>query len=371
LRYVLAVVGLVVLVGGLIAIKGAQIGSLMAFGKKAQEAGPPPESVAATPAVEQSWESTLEAIGSVASSKGVAVSAEAPGEVKKIHFESGATVKQGQVLVELDTRVERAQLASAISRRDLASVNVTRTRALAEAGIMAKAQLDADAAAVRTASADVEALSAQIARKVIRAPFAGKLGMRTVNVGQYLNPGTPVATLESVDDVYVDFSLPQQELDKLKTGMLVRISLRDVPGPPLDGKLVAIDPSVVATTRSVKLRASVPDDADKLRPGMFVGASVVLPEAKSYVIVPLTAVVHASYGDSVFVVENGDNGKTARQQFVRTGPKRGDFVAVLEGVKAGETVVEAGAFKLRNGARVALTDRAVPKPDLHPQPINR
>jgi membrane fusion protein (multidrug efflux system) len=383
-RYFLTILGVLAVVGGLVAIKASQIASLIGFGAEMEKAGPPPEPVGSHTAEKQSWESSLDAIGSIASAKGVAIATEVPGTVLKIHFESGDVVKAGQVLVQLDASVEQAQLASALVRKDLAATNVKRTRALSAAGVVAAATLDNDESQLKSSAADIVTLQAQIARKTIRAPFAGKLGIRAVNLGQFLNPGSPITTLESVDSVYVDFTLPQQKLADVRAGMPVRLRVESVEGPPLDGTIAAIDPSIDASTRSIKLRAAVPNQADRLRPGMFVDVEVVMPDKKSYVVVPVTALVRAPYGDSVFVVEDkkadapgiretpdGKTVKVGRQQFVRTGPQRGDFVAILEGVEAGQEIVTTGAFKLRNNAPIYITDVAIAEPSLTPKPENR
>lgn len=384
MRYILTILGVLAVIGGLVAIKASQIGSLIGMGAEMEKAGPPPEPVGSHKAEQQSWETSFDAIGSVASAKGVAIATEVPGTVLKIHFESGDVVKAGQVLLTLDATVEQAQLAAALVRKDLAATNVKRTRALATAGVVAAATLDNDESQLKSSSADIVTLQAQIAKKTIRAPFAGKLGMRSVNLGQFLNPGTPVTTLESVDSVYVDFTLPQQRLADVRGGMPVRMRVESLDGPPLEGTIAAIDPSIDQSTRSIKLRAAVPNQADKLRPGMFVDVEVVMPEKKSFIIVPITSLVRAPYGDSVFVVEDkkadapgtretadGKTVKVARQQFVRTGPQRGDYVALLDGIEAGQEIVTTGAFKLRNGAPIYITDVAIAQPSLTPQPENR
>jgi len=383
LRYVLTGVGLLVVVGVLVGVKGAQIGSLIAFGKQAEAAGPPPEAVGVARAEEQAWEGTISAIGSIAPSKGVSVSNEAPGTVTRIHFESGAVVKEGQVLLEMDTSVERAQLAAAATRRDLATTTYGRSRALVEKAAISQAQADNDENVLKSASNEVETIQAQIAKKTVRAPFAGKLGIRQVNVGQYLNPGTAITVLEALDKLYVDFTLPQQRLGEVAVGMPVRVELEGTK-MAVDGAIAAVDPTVDASTRTIKLRASVPNDAEKLRSGMFVNVTVVRPEKKTFVTVPATAIVHAPYGDSVFIVEerkpdapgkptteDGKPVKNARQQFVKVGGARGDFVTILDGVKAGQEVVSVGAFKLRNNSPVFLGDASGPKPELSPEPKNR
>ncbi|HEU4536820.1 MAG TPA: efflux RND transporter periplasmic adaptor subunit [Polyangiaceae bacterium] len=384
MRYVLVILGLVVIVGALVGVKATQIGSLIKMGEEMEKSGPPPEVVGTAVAQEQAWEGTLSAVGSVSAVKGVAVSNDAAGVVTAVRFESGAVVKAGQILVELDSGVERAQLASAQARRELAEVNVQRSRALFESNSVSQAQVDNDEAQLKTLAADVGALQAQIARKVVRAPFAGKLGIRSVNLGQFLAPGTAVTTLEALDSVFVDFSLPQQRLGDVAVGAPVRVRLEKEGGEAYEGKVSAIDPGVDATTRTIKLRASVPSAQDKLRPGMFARVEVVLPQQQQQakaVAVPATAVVHAPYGDSVFVVEepkagapapagSGGPAKVARQQFVKLGPTRGDFVSVVDGVKPGQEVVTAGAFKLRNNAPIKINNAVVPAPQLTPRPAN-
>jgi membrane fusion protein (multidrug efflux system) len=288
------------------------------------------------------------------------------------------------VLVELDSRVERAQLASAVARSELADIQVGRSRALVAKGSIAQAQVDTDESAVKTVSADIDGFKAQIDRKIVKAPFSGRVGIRQVNLGQYLNPGTTLTVLDSLGTEYIDFSLPQQRLADLKVGMKVRLSAEDPSLTLPEGMISAIDPNIDSATRTIKLRASAPDKNDKLRPGMFVNVAVVLPEAAPVVVVPATAIVHASYGDSVFVIEdkkddkgavvNGNDGKpakVARQQFVREGGSRGDFVAIVDGVKTGEEVVSVGAFKLRNGAGIVVDNSVKLDPKLDPRPENR
>jgi membrane fusion protein (multidrug efflux system) len=396
MRIVVAIGIVLVVVGLLAGTKFAQISSLMRFGKAAQAAGPPPQAVGTAVAKGAEWESLLESVGSVEAGRGVTISNEVPGVVRAIRFESGAKVRPGQVLVELDASVERAQLSSLQARRDLAMSSATRSRRLVAGGASPTAQLDADEAQLKTVSADAQALAAQIEKKTIRAPFGGKLGIRSVNLGQYLNPGTPITVLESLDAVYIDFTVPQQQLARVPVGTSVRIS---VPGaqPPrtLAGKIAAVDPNVDPVTRAAKLRASVEEvqekvkaDAyklsDALRPGMFVNVSVVLPERASVVFVPATSIMRAPYGDSIYIVEDkkdeeghpvsgpgGRPAKVARQQFVRVGASRGDFVAIDDGVTAGQEVVTLGAFKLRNGAPVIVNNEIQLPSSQTPNPQNR
>ena len=414
LRYLLVGGGLLVLVAILVGIKGAQIGSLISMGKKMQAAGPPPETVASAVAHGQPWENTLEAVGSVSGLKSVTISAEAPGVVTRIAFESGQLAQQGQILAELDNSVERAQLAAAKARLDLAEVTANRSRKLAAGNAISKAQLDDTEAQLRTATTDVAAQQALLEHKVIRAPFKGRLGIRAINLGQFLSAGTPITTLDSIGASFVDFSLPQEELPYLKDGLPVRITLGlqerggqssgrtgrgdGAAAAPaanaapenrrgeqvIEGTIAAIDPTVDPATRNVKVRAAIPDSVNKPRPGMFVNVAVVLPGRPTIVTIPATAVVHATYGDSVFVIEPKKPGSpgadkspagkpisTARQQFVRLGPTRGDFVAVTKGLTDGQQIVSEGAFKLRNGAPIVVDNSVKPTPELDPHPPNR
>jgi membrane fusion protein (multidrug efflux system) len=383
MRYVLAILGLLLVIGGLVYVKFAQISMLIGMGEAMAQSGPPPEAVGTTPATLQTWEASLPAVGTVASAKGVQISSEVPGVVKKIGFESGKLVKKGDVLVVLDSRVERAQLSSAQVRRDLANTNVKRSRTLGAAGAESQSQLDTDENALAQAGAEIEVLRAQIARKTIRAPFSGRLGIRAVNLGQYLNPGTAITTLEAVGGAYVDFELPQQHQGDVASGLPVRVSVEGMAALSAEGKITAISPNVDPITRTLELRAEVDHEEGKLQPGMFVRVEVVLPEERKVIAVPLTAVVYAPYGDSVFVIEeplpdalpsespNGEPVMRARQQFVRLGERRGDFVSVLDGVKPGEVIVSAGAFKLRNNAPVFVNNELALTAELDPNPKNR
>lgn len=382
-RYLLVVAGLLVVVGLLVGIKGAQIGKLMGMGKQFQALGPPPEAVGSAAAQGETWETTVSAVGSISSLKSVAVSNEIPGTVSKIRFESGQIAREGQVLVELDAEVERAQLASADARRELAGRNAQRSKVMAAGNVISPAQMDDVEAQLKTATTDMAALRAQVERKVIRAPFRGRLGIRAVNVGQYLTPGTTVTTLDAMGGTFVDFSLPQEELATVAVGMPVRVTMEGEKQAQA-GTISAIDPTVDPTTRNMKIRAAIPELPGSPRPGMFVNVQVIKPTQAALVAVPATAIVHASYGDSVFVLEDKQPGspgmdrtpagkpvKIARQQFVRTGAVRGDFVAITKGVAAGQEVVSAGAFKLRNNSPVFVDNTVQAKPQLAPHPENR
>jgi membrane fusion protein (multidrug efflux system) len=382
-RYLLPILGLFALIGALVAIKFTQISSLMNMGKEMAKAGPPPETVGTATAQSQVWEGTLSAVGSITAAKGVVVSNESPGVVSRINFESGDVVRQGQILVNLDTSVERAQLASSRAKMDLAVLTVNRSRSLVKSNTIAQSQADNDESQLKTTSTDANAIAAQIDRKIVRAPFSGRLGIREINLGQYLNAGTRITVLEAIDTVYVDFTLPQQRLGEITIGMPVRVAIEGMQGVPREGTVAAVDPEVDSTTRTIKVRAAVPNKEETLRPGMFANVSVVLPDQGALVTIPATSLVHASYGDSVFIVEDKkDDGaaaaspagkpmKVARQQFVRVGASRGDFVAIVDGVAAGQDIVSAGAFKLRNGSAVTVNNEVKADPQLSPHPDNR
>lgn len=380
-RYLVVLAALLLVIGGLAAIKFQQIKQLIGFGEQMQAMGPPPEAVGSAVAEAKAWEATIAAVGSIAGEQSVTIAAEVPGTVRKIHFDSGQLVKRGQALVDLEASTEMAQVQSLQARRTLAKTNLDRSKQLLDVGAIPRAEYDTAATQLATTESDLAALRAQIDRKVVRAPFDGRAGIRAVNVGQYLAPGTTVTTVESLGGMYVDFSLPQQQLAAVAVGNAVRVTV----GPDaLDGTIAAIDPTVDAVTRNIKLRAQIPRPDNKLRSGMFVKVEVVLPTQTSVVAVPLTAVIRATYGDSVFVIEDRPPGapgmaqtpdgkpvKHARQQFVKLGPSRGDFVAVVDGLKAGQAVASEGAFKLRNGSPVVVDNTVKPKAELAPNPENR
>jgi membrane fusion protein (multidrug efflux system) len=386
MRHVIAPLLVLVLIGGLAALKFAQFGAMAESGQAAQRMGPPPETVGTERAQHAEWDRTLEAVGTVASSKGVQVTTEVPGSVTRIAFESGQRIEQGETLLELDAASERAALAASTAERDLAKLSAERSRELVERRTVAAAAGDEDAARLATSEANVAGLRAALRKKVVRAPFTGRLGIRDVSLGQYLTPGTVITTLESVDEAFVDFSVPQERLNEIVVGapVHIRVGAAQKSSEPLMGMIAAIDPAIEERTRSLHVRASVPNADERLRAGMFVDVSVVLPNRERLVIVPMTAIVHASYGDSVFVVENkpkdapgmrrtpdGKSVRVVRQQFVQTGRRQGDFVAVRKGLRADEEVVTAGAFKLRKGAPVVVTREAVPTAQLQPHPQNR
>jgi len=365
---------MLVLVGGFIAtigsVKYLQIREAIAAGAAFQ---PPPEAVTTVTARLESWPQTLDAIGTVVAVHGVTVSADLPGIVKQITFESGEPVKAGAVIVRLDTSQEEAQLAAARAQDELARLNLERMRGLRAKGITSQAELDRAAAEQRQTSARVGEIRATIERKTIRAPFAGLAGIRTANLGQYLNSGDPVVPLQSLDPIYVTFSVPQQDSGRLRRGAEVRVSAEGLGEETFVGRITAIDSVVDEATRNIRVQATLANSGQWLRPGMFVEAAVAVGGDASRITLPASAVSYAPYGDSVFVVEemthpDGTRYHGARQQFVTLGPSRGDQVAVLAGVEAGEEVVSAGAFKLRNGAAVLVNNEIQPGNEAAPRP---
>nr|WP_246357592.1 efflux RND transporter periplasmic adaptor subunit [Pyxidicoccus fallax] len=346
--------------------------------------GPPPEAVGSAVAQADTWERTLQAVGTVTSIESVAIRNEVPGVVERIAFSSGARAQEGAVLFELDARIERAQLRTARARLADAQADLHRARALQKGGVLTPSALDDAEAAYNIAAGEVSALEARLHQKIIRAPFTGRLGIRNVSVGQFLNPGTQLVVLDAVDDLLVDFSLPQQDVSRVQSGMPVRVGFSASPRTELAAKLLAVEPTVDVATRNLALRARVTQPDGRLKPGMFVDVTVVTPEKLDVVTVPATSVVHAAYGDSVFVIEEKKPGTPgmdrtpdgkpvhiARQQFVRLGSARGDFVSILQGLEPGARVVTAGAFKLRNGTPVVVDDSAMPRPERDPKPENR
>jgi membrane fusion protein (multidrug efflux system) len=336
---------------------------------------PPPEAVTTTIAKDEHWPATLPAIGSVTAVQGVTVSADLPGIVEDISFDSGRMVQKGEVLLRLDTRQERAQLAAAEAQRTLANANLERARGLREEGVISQAEYDRVAAEQAQSAARVGEIQATIARKTIRAPFGGILGLRQVNLGQYLSGGSAIVALQALRPVYVNFSLPQQEVSRLRVGSEVRVTADGIAGGPFTGRITALDSVVDEATRNVQVQATLPNPDGRLRPGMFVQAEVTLGAATRVVSLPASAVSYAPYGDSVFVVEplkgpNGESYRGVRQQIVKLGGTRGDQVAVVSGVKPGEEVVTSGVFKLRGGAAVHVNNDVRPGDDPAPRPAD-
>jgi membrane fusion protein (multidrug efflux system) len=370
-RFILALAAVVVLVAVLGGIKGLQIDRMIAHGK---QFAPPPETVTTAVASLQTWESVLTAVGSLAAVQGVTVTAELTGKVVQIDFKPGSLAKAGDLLVKQDTSSEEAQLRAAEATMALAKLNRERLGKLLSERTISQSQFDNAEAGYKQAVAQADNIRTVIAKKSIRAPFTGRLGIRLVNLGQVLNEGQPIVSLQSLDPIFVDFYLPQQQLPLVQPGLRVRVSTDALPGQIVAGKITAINPQVDAATRNIRVQATVANPQEHLRPGMFVNVGVVLPAQQAVLAIPATAVLYAPYSDSVFVVEEppadktGAPAKVVRQQFAQLGEKRGDFIAVLSGLKAGDAVVSTGVFKLRNGQSVVVDNSLAPEFEINPKP---
>lgn len=372
-RMVVTLVAGAVAVAGLGTFKFSQIQTAMAAAAAFQ---PPPEAVTTVVVSRERWPSTLRSIGSVTAVHGVTVSADLPGIVEAITFESGRLVQAGELLVRLDTRQERAQLAAAEADLELKRLNLERARGLNAQGIVSQADFDRATAEQRQAEARVGEIRATIERKQIKAPFTGALGIRQASLGQYLNSGDAVVPLQSLDPVHVDFSVPQQRVPELRVGGEVHVSLEGAPNHEFQGRLAAVDSVVDEATRNVRVRATLANPDGRLRPGMFVETHVLLGQGAEVIGLPASAISYAPYGDSVFVVgdldgPNGQRYRGVRQQFVKLGPARGDRVAVLDGLEPGLEVVTSGAFKLRTGAAIHVDNHVQPSGDPAPRPEER
>jgi membrane fusion protein (multidrug efflux system) len=334
---------------------------------------PPPEAVTTIVAQHEKWPTTLSVIGTTAAVQGVTVSADFPGIVDRIGFDSGGSVREGDVLVQLDTRQEQAQLAAVEAERDLARLNFDRMQGMVNEGAISRADYDRAAAEQKQTEAKVGEIRATIARKTIRAPFSGILGIRQVNLGQYLSSGDAVVPLQSLDPIYVNFGVPQQDAGQVHVGRSVRIMTGDLAGVQFVGRVTAINSVVDEATRNIQIQATLANPRGTLRPGMFVQTEVVVGATRSVVTLPASAISYAPYGDSVFVVTNlkdpsGQSYRGVRQQFVKVGPARGDQIAVLSGLKPAEEIVTSGVFKLRNGAAVLVNNKVQPENKRAPKP---
>jgi membrane fusion protein (multidrug efflux system) len=369
--FLLALLFLLIVVGVVVGVKGLQIGELIAQGKKG--GGAPPETVSSADVTRERWERSIESVGSLRAVQGADLSTEESGVVAKILFENGAEVKEGDLLVELDAQTEQANLRSAEAEQDLARTVYERTRRLRQNSTVPQSDMDAAESQLRKMAALVEQLKATIRKKQISAPFSGRLGIREVNLGQFVNNGDKIVSLQALDPIYVDFLLPQQLIATLQTGQKLRVITDVYPGEVFEGELTAVNTEIDPVTRNIRLQGTLPNADQRLRPGMFGRVLLSLGAPEEVVSIPATAVMRATYGDSVFVIkqetaEDGTARQVARQRFIRTGRAQGDFVAVTEGLQPGESVVTAGVFKLRNGSPVVVDNALAPQPQLHPQP---
>ena len=369
-RMILMLVVTVVLLGGLGVMKFKQVEAAMQAGASFQ---PPPEAVTSIVAQRDQWPATMGVIGTMEAVHGVTVSADLPGVVERISFESGQSANTGDVLVELDTRQERAQLASLEAQSELARVNYGRMQQLVNAGVISRMDYDQATSQQKATEANVAEIRATIARKTIRSPFSGILGIRKVNLGQYLAAGAPMVVLQSLNPIYVDFGVPQQTAAQVKVGSKLRVASEDLAGHGFAGRVTALDSVIDETTRNVQVQATLANPEGKLRPGMFVQVDVGVGASRAAITLPASAISYAPYGDSVFVITDlkdpkGQTYRGVRQQFVKLEGSRGDQVAVISGVNTGDEVVTSGVFKLRNGAAVQVNNKVQPGNNPAPKP---
>ncbi|MFA6958089.1 MAG: efflux RND transporter periplasmic adaptor subunit [Thermoanaerobaculia bacterium] len=375
-RMIVMLVVVVVVLTALGTLKYQQVQAAIAQGASFQ---PPPEAITTIVAKDEQWSSTLGAIGTATAVNGVTVAADLPGIVEQIAFESGRAVRKDDVLVRLDSRQEQAQLKAARAQRDRATLQLERIEGLRLKKVSSQSELDDARTAFTQADARVGEIEATIARKTIRAPFSGILGIRQINLGQYLSAGDPIVSLQALQPIYVDFAVPQQQVVSLRPGTAVTVTpdgeAAGPAGKQRSGRVTAIDSLVDSATRNVRVRAEFDNPDGTLRPGMFVQAHVDLGATSSIITVPASAINYAPFGDSVFVVEqiarpNGVKYLGVRQQFVKLGGSRGDQVAVLSGIKPGEQVATSGVFKLFNGTAVFVNNDVQPGNDPTPKPEN-
>lgn len=380
-RFLLMLATVLVIVAAIGFIKFKQIQAGMAMGAKF---APPPAAVSTFKVDQQEWQPTLTAVGTANAVQGVMVSTDLPGIIREISFQSGTPVKKGQELVKLDTTQEVAQLNAARARQDLGKVNLDRSGELLTKRVASQSDYDAAAAEFKQATAATREVEALIERKTIRAPFDGLLGIREVDLGQYLKSGDEVVPLQSLDPIYVDFSLPQQTLGQLEVGRPVEVTADGLPGTTFCGEITAIDPNVNASTRNVRVQATLENPDGKLRSGMFVNTAVLLPTRNEVLVIPASAIDYAPYGDSVFIVEQitpeppkeGEPTKPGaatepytgvRQQFVKLGSTRGDLVEITRGLDVGQEVVSSGTFKVKDKAPVNVNNDIQPGAEAAPQ----
>ena len=368
----LSVAGIVVVVGLLAGTKALQIGTLIKHGKAAKI---PPEVVTSIQAQPQTWESLITAVGSLEAVQGVTITAELTGKVVAIPFEPGTQIKAGDLLVQQDVAFETAQLRSAEAGAALAKITLERSKKMLETKVVAESNYDNAEAQFKQAQAEADTIRATIAKKTIRAPFSGRLGIRMVNIGQIIKEGEAIVSLQALDPIFVNFFVPQQQLPQMRVGHTVRLTSDGLSkDQEISGTITAINPDVDASSRNIRVQATVANQDERLRPGMFANVAVVLTEKSPVLTIPATAVLYAPYSDSVFIIEEakaeegGTAGKVVRQQFVRLGEKRGDFVTVTSGLAPEQTVVSTGVFKLRNGQGVVIDNALAPEFKLAPQP---
>jgi len=389
-RWIIAILALVGVFVVLVGIKAAQIMTMIKVGKTMV---PPPEAVTSAKVEQVEWQPVRQAVGTLIAIRGVTLGAELTGTVREINFENGSLVKKGTVLVRFDISSEQAQLQSAIADSALAKQTLERAENLRKLEVNSQAELESAQARDKQTRATVANLQAIINKKVIRAPFDGRVGIRAIELGQVVSPGTPLISLQTVTPIYAEFQLPQQSLADVKLGQKIVLKVDVFPGTSWEGTVTTVNPEVDPGTRNVRMRATVENPDGRLNPGMFASVEVQSGEKGQAIVVPATSVIFAPYGDSVYVIEQPKDeeakpkapaGKAAaqkpgsdkptliaHQRFVRLGERRGDFVAVVSGLAPGETVVSNGAFKLHNGQTVMINNALAPPAQFVPAPVDR
>jgi membrane fusion protein (multidrug efflux system) len=372
IRIFIALSAVVMVLGALGLVKGLQIGRMVAHGKAFV---PPPQTITAAEVGRATWETILTSVGSLEAVQGVTVTAELAGKVTRIAFEPGTYVEAGQFLIQQDVSQEKARLRAAQSNAQVTRKQLDRARQLHKERVIPDSNFDDRKSAYDRAAAEVDNIQAIIEKKTIRAPFSGRLGIRQVDLGEVLETGQPIVSLQTMDPIFVNFQLPQQQLDNLETGLRVRARIGTDDGSTFEGVITAINPEVDATTRNIQVQATLNNPEERLRPGMYAKVSVVLPIKQTVLVIPATAVHYTPYSDSVFVIkaqkdDSGEKQQRLKQQFVQLGEQRGDFVAVNKGLNVGQTVVSTGVFKLRNGMPVVVDNTLAPSFELMPKPGN-
>ena len=385
--WIVSIIGILVV---LVVLVGVKVGQIRAMIQAGQSFVPPPETVTSAKVAASTWQARRAAIGSLVAVHDVTLGAELPGLIREVAFASGTAVKRGAVMVKLDTTNEEAQLASAKADMELAQATLARARALRKGEANTPAELEIAEARAKQTQAVVANIQATIAKKTIRAPFDGRVAIKQVERGQVVSPGTPIATLQSVDPIYAEFALPQQALADLRIGQVATMRVDSFPGKTWQGTVSTVNSEVDSATRNIRVRATFPNKEGVLRPGLFANVEVNASDQRDVLIIPATSVVYAPYGDTVFVLEPPQSAPPrgelkrddrlqdrapptfeAQPRFVRLGERRGDLVAVESGLKQGETVVSNGAFKLRKGARVVLNNDLAPPVELDPRPTDK
>lgn len=372
-KVLLAIVLVVAVIGALAAVKVMQIRAMITAGESFVV---PPEAVSSATARRVEWETTLSAIGTVSAVHGVLLRTEVSGLVMATPFESGTVAREGKVLVELDRSEQEAQLRSAAARAELARANLARARDLHAKEILPRSELDAAEATFRQTTADADALRVAVAKKTVRAPFTGRLGIRQVQAGQYLDVGTPLVQLHSLDPVHVEFTLPERSAGLVRAGMVVRVTSDASADRAFEGLLTAVDPQVDPSSRSLRLQATLSGLDGALLPGMFARVELVLPGKVTPLVIPVTAVLAAPYGDSVFVIgdvrdeKTGKVSRRVRMTTVKLGETRGDLVVVEQGLEEGMEIASSGVFKLHNDTEVVVNDDLAPQAIAAPKPTD-